>query len=231
MPIVPFSLIGILPMLYITGIANVQSPAGVHLHRRHQGRQHGADDRLRPGAAAARRTDPHEAIRKAAALRVRPVTMTALAAFFAMIPGDLAMAEAASPTPRWPAISSAACWPANPRRCSSCRRSIHFDRPGVRQGRRRAAAPPGHSVGHGNGQEGHPMPEGGWERAETTDRLIRSGQGGERRPSIDHQGLVRGSGTARRRTRSAPGCGRISRTIRRESSSKREERDSGIMQG
>jgi multidrug efflux pump subunit AcrB len=33
---------------------------------------------------------PTEAIRKAAAIRVRPVTMTALAAFFAMIPMALA---------------------------------------------------------------------------------------------------------------------------------------------
>ena len=31
--------------------------AGLHLHRRHQGGQHGADDRLRPGAAAARGPD------------------------------------------------------------------------------------------------------------------------------------------------------------------------------
>ena len=31
--------------------------AGLHLHRRHQGGQHGADDRLRPGAAAPRRPD------------------------------------------------------------------------------------------------------------------------------------------------------------------------------
>lgn len=36
---------------------------------------------------------PLEAIRKAAALRVRPITMTALAAFFALIPGALAIEQ------------------------------------------------------------------------------------------------------------------------------------------
>jgi multidrug efflux pump subunit AcrB len=46
---------------------------------------------------------PVEAIRKAAALRVRPVTMTALAAFFAMIPTALALekgSEANAPLAR-----------------------------------------------------------------------------------------------------------------------------------
>jgi multidrug efflux pump subunit AcrB len=37
------------------------------------------------------RLSPIDAIRKAASLRVRPVTMTALAAFFAMIPTALAL--------------------------------------------------------------------------------------------------------------------------------------------
>ena len=37
----------------LTGSAvNVQSLLGVHFHRGHQGRQHGADDRLRPGIAS-----------------------------------------------------------------------------------------------------------------------------------------------------------------------------------
>ncbi len=49
---------------------------------------------------------PTEAIRKAASIRVRPVTMTALAAFFAMIPMALAWAGAARPTPRWDVRSS-----------------------------------------------------------------------------------------------------------------------------
>jgi multidrug efflux pump subunit AcrB len=34
---------------------------------------------------------PIQAIRKAASLRVRPITMTALAAFFALIPGAMAL--------------------------------------------------------------------------------------------------------------------------------------------
>ena len=46
---------------------------------------------------------PFEAIRKAAALRVRPITMTALAAFFALIPGAMAIergSEANAPLAR-----------------------------------------------------------------------------------------------------------------------------------
>jgi multidrug efflux pump subunit AcrB len=46
---------------------------------------------------------PLEAIRKAASLRVRPVTMTALAAFFAMVPTALALepgSEANAPLAR-----------------------------------------------------------------------------------------------------------------------------------
>jgi multidrug efflux pump subunit AcrB len=46
---------------------------------------------------------PTEAIRKAASVRVRPVTMTALAAFFAMIPTALALehgSEANAPLAR-----------------------------------------------------------------------------------------------------------------------------------
>ena len=46
---------------------------------------------------------PTAAIRKAASIRVRPVTMTALAAFFAMVPGALALergSEANAPLAR-----------------------------------------------------------------------------------------------------------------------------------
>jgi multidrug efflux pump subunit AcrB len=104
MLIVPLCLIGILPMLYITGSAvNVQSLLGfifivgikvantvlmtdcAQELRRHEG------------------LTPLEAIRKAASLRVRPVTMTALAAFFAMIPTALALehgSEANAPLAR-----------------------------------------------------------------------------------------------------------------------------------
>jgi multidrug efflux pump subunit AcrB len=46
---------------------------------------------------------PTQAIRKSASIRVRPVTMTALAAFFAMIPGAMALergSEANAPLAR-----------------------------------------------------------------------------------------------------------------------------------
>jgi multidrug efflux pump subunit AcrB len=104
MLIVPLCLVGILPMLYFTGSAvNVQSLLGfifivgikvantvlmtdcAQELRRHEG------------------LTPLAAIRKAAALRVRPVTMTALAAFFAMIPTALALekgSEANAPLAR-----------------------------------------------------------------------------------------------------------------------------------
>ena len=125
----PLCLVGILPMLYLTGTAvNVQSLLGfifivgikvantvlmtdfAQELRRHEG------------------LTPTQAIRKAASIRVRPVTMTALAAFFAMIPGPSPWSEAARPTPRWPARSSAACWPASPPRCSSCPCLYSLDR-------------------------------------------------------------------------------------------------------
>jgi multidrug efflux pump subunit AcrB len=104
MLVVPISLGGVLPMLYVTGTAlNVQSLLGIIFVvgikvantvlmtdlaqelRRHEG------------------LSPTEAIRKAAALRVRPVTMTALAAFFAMVPAALAIergSEANAPLAR-----------------------------------------------------------------------------------------------------------------------------------
>jgi multidrug efflux pump subunit AcrB len=104
MLVVPLCLIGILPMLYLTGTAiNVQSLLGfifvvgikvantvlmtdfAQELRRHEG------------------LTPTQAIRKAASIRVRPVTMTALAAFFALIPGALAIergSEANAPLAR-----------------------------------------------------------------------------------------------------------------------------------
>src|SRR5262249_16521946 len=91
MLVVPLCLVGVLPVLYVTGSAiNVQSLLGVIFIvgikvantvlmtdyaqelRRHEG------------------LSPTEAIRKAAALRVRPVTMTALAGLLGMIPTALA---------------------------------------------------------------------------------------------------------------------------------------------
>jgi len=102
--VVPISLGGVLPMLYLTGTAlNVQSLLGIIFVvgikvantvlmtdlaqelRRHEG------------------LTPTEAIRNAAALRVRPITMTALAAFFAMVPAAFALergSEANAPLAR-----------------------------------------------------------------------------------------------------------------------------------
>ena len=89
---VPLILVGVLPMLYFTGTAvNVQSLLGIIFsigikvantilmtdmaqHLRHQ-----------------EGLSPLEAIRKAAKMRVRPITMTALAAFMALIPTALAL--------------------------------------------------------------------------------------------------------------------------------------------
>ena len=89
---VPLGLIGVVIMLYVTGTAiNVQSLLGVIFMvgivvsntvllvdfaqnlRTHEG------------------LTPDQAIRKAASIRVRPVVMTALAAFFALIPMSLAL--------------------------------------------------------------------------------------------------------------------------------------------
>lgn len=100
MLVVPLCLCGVLPVLYFTGSAiNVQSLLGIIFIvgikvantvlmtdyaqelRRHEG------------------LSPTEAIRKAAGLRVRPVTMTALAALFAMIPTALSH-EANAPLAR-----------------------------------------------------------------------------------------------------------------------------------
>lgn len=104
MLVVPISLGGVLPMLYYTGTAlNVQSLLGIIFVvgikvantvlmtdlaqelRRHEG------------------LSPTAAILKAATMRVRPVTMTALAAFFAMVPAALALergSEANAPLAR-----------------------------------------------------------------------------------------------------------------------------------
>jgi multidrug efflux pump subunit AcrB len=101
---VPLILVGVWPMLYFTGASlNVQSLLGLVFSigikvantilmtdlaqelRKHEG------------------LTPLEAIRKAARLRVRPITMTALAAFMAMIPAALAIergSEANAPLAR-----------------------------------------------------------------------------------------------------------------------------------
>jgi multidrug efflux pump subunit AcrB len=101
MLIVPLCLIGILPMLYLTGSAiNVQSLLGFIFI---VGIKVANTVLMTDYAQELRRHDglsPLQAIRKAASLRVRPVTMTALAAFFAMIPTALAEGEANAPLAR-----------------------------------------------------------------------------------------------------------------------------------
>jgi multidrug efflux pump subunit AcrB len=104
MSIVPLCLIGILPMLYITGSAvNVQSllgfifVVGIKVANTVLMTDYAQELRRHEGLT------PTEAIRKAASVRVRPVTMTALAAFFAMIPTALALehgSEANAPLAR-----------------------------------------------------------------------------------------------------------------------------------
>ena len=89
---VPLSLIGVLTLLYFTGTAlNVQSLLGiifvVGINVSNAVLMTDCAQELRRGEGLG----PTEAIRKAASLRVRPVTMTALAAFFAMVPAALAI--------------------------------------------------------------------------------------------------------------------------------------------
>jgi multidrug efflux pump subunit AcrB len=104
MLVVPLCLVGILPMLYVTGSAvNVQSllgfifVVGIKVANTVLMTDYAQELRRHEGLT------PTQAIRKAAAIRVRPVTMTALAAFFAMIPTALALehgSEANAPLAR-----------------------------------------------------------------------------------------------------------------------------------
>src|SRR5206468_7846961 len=102
--IVPLSLVGIFPMLYLTGSAvNVQSLlgfifiVGIKVANSVLMTDYAQELRRHEGLT------PTQAIRKAAGLRVRPITMTALAAFFALIPGAFALergSEANAPLAR-----------------------------------------------------------------------------------------------------------------------------------
>lgn len=101
---VPLCLVGVLPVLWLTGSAiNVQSLLGVifivgiKVANTVLMTDYAQELRRHEGLA------PTDAIRKAAGLRVRPVTMTALAALFAMIPTALAFekgSEANAPLAR-----------------------------------------------------------------------------------------------------------------------------------
>jgi multidrug efflux pump subunit AcrB len=104
MSIVPLCLIGIMPALLVTGSAvNVQSLlgfifiVGIKVANSVLMTDYAQELRRHEGLT------PIQAIRKAAAARVRPITMTALAAFFALIPGALAIergSEANAPLAR-----------------------------------------------------------------------------------------------------------------------------------
>jgi len=101
---VPLSLAGVLPFLYLTGTAiNVQSILGIIFI---VGIKVANTVLMTDFAQELRHKEhltPFEAIRKAASIRVRPVTMTALAAFFAMIPAAMAIergSEANAPLAR-----------------------------------------------------------------------------------------------------------------------------------
>ncbi|HEY5311156.1 MAG TPA: efflux RND transporter permease subunit [Pirellulales bacterium] len=104
MLVVPVSIGGVLPMLYFTGTAlNVQSllgiifVVGIKVANTVLMTDFAQELRHKEGLT------PTEAIRKAASIRVRPVTMTALAAFFAMVPAALALergSEANAPLAR-----------------------------------------------------------------------------------------------------------------------------------
>ena len=104
MSIVPLCLIGIMPALYVTGSAvNVQSLlgfifiVGIKVANSVLMTDYAQELRRHEGLT------PFEAIRKAATIRVRPITMTALAAFFALVPGALAIergSEANAPLAR-----------------------------------------------------------------------------------------------------------------------------------
>ena len=104
MAVVPLCLTGILPTLYLTGSAlNVQSLLGIIFI---VGIKVANTVLMTDYAQELRRHEgltPTQAIRKAASIRVRPVTMTALAAFFAMIPTAMSLqrgSEANAPLAR-----------------------------------------------------------------------------------------------------------------------------------
>jgi multidrug efflux pump subunit AcrB len=104
MAIVPLCLVGIMPMLFVTGSAvNVQSLLGFIFI---VGIKVANSVLMTDYAQELRRHDgltPTQAIKKAAGLRVRPITMTAMAAFFALVPGALALergSEANAPLAR-----------------------------------------------------------------------------------------------------------------------------------
>jgi multidrug efflux pump subunit AcrB len=163
MSIVPICLIGIMLMLYVTGSAvNVQSllgfifVIGVQVANSVLMTDYAQELRRHEGLA------PIDAIRQAARLRVRPITMTALAALFALVPGALAIergSEANAPLARAIIGGLLAGEPATLFVLPSIYSLIVRDSPGdIRRRRARQDADLG-----AEGAEDPPMPEGGWE--------------------------------------------------------------------
>lgn len=91
---VPLIMIGVLPALYFTGTAiNIQSLLGIIFSVGIKVANTVLMTDVAQELREKEKLPPIEAIRKAARMRVRPVTMTALAAFFAMIPTALALEQ------------------------------------------------------------------------------------------------------------------------------------------
>jgi multidrug efflux pump subunit AcrB len=89
---VPVGLVGVVPMLYVTGTAlNVQSLLGVIFMVGIIVSNTVLLTDFAQVIRATERVNPTEAMRRAAAIRVRPVVMTALAALFALVPMALAL--------------------------------------------------------------------------------------------------------------------------------------------
>lgn len=91
---VPIGLIGVVAMLFVTGTAiNVQSLLGVIFMVGIVVSNTVLLIDFSENIRVQDKLDPTEAIRRAASIRVRPIVMTALAAFFALIPMALGLAR------------------------------------------------------------------------------------------------------------------------------------------
>jgi multidrug efflux pump subunit AcrB len=89
---VPLGLVGVLPLLFVTGTAiNVQSLLGVIFMIGIVVSNTVLMVDFAQGLRSKEKLSPTEAIRKAAAIRAKPVVMTALAALFALVPMALAL--------------------------------------------------------------------------------------------------------------------------------------------
>ncbi len=157
MSIVPICLVGILPALYLTKSAvNVQSLlgfvfiVGIKVANSVLMTDYAQELRRHEGLT------PIQAIRKAASLRVRPITMTALAAFFALIPGAMALergSESNAPLARAILGGLAAGEPATLFVLPVIYSLIVRDKPGQKLG--------GHGDDHGAGDDPHGHGHGG----------------------------------------------------------------------